>query len=184
MKLNFDIIVTMKSHARKFDNYTSRQVSRMPIAWRKFFTIVSFFGLPIITFSLTGAFMLVGLLQSSSFILTGGIVAFLTLAAGTAIKLTFRRRRPETDYVRAMFVRSYSFPSGHSVGGMVVYGFVALYALLNLASPLAAVVASFLALAIFLIGLSRVYLGAHYPSDVLGGWTLGLVGLLAIIYLV
>ena len=75
-----------------------------------------------------------------------------------------------------MAENSLSFPSGHSMGSFVVY--------FTLAAVLARMVERrreklfFLGLAAmlsFLIGLSRIYLGVHYPSDVLGGWAAGTV---------
>ena len=60
----------------------------------------------------------------------------------------------------------FSFPSGHAQQAVVFWGLLALH----FKKRWFAVVAT---LSIFLIGFSRVYLGAHFPSDVLAGWTLG-----------
>jgi undecaprenyl-diphosphatase len=91
-----------------------------------------------------------------------------------ALKGIFARPRPGV-VPHLTEVRSLSFPSGHAMDSAVIY--LTLAALLaRLVTPLALKV-YFLALAFFLtfvVGLSRVYLGVHYPSDVLAGWTAGL----------
>ena len=93
------------------------------------------------------------------------------------LKGIFARPRPPSVFhlseVRS--VRSLSFPSGHAMESAITY--------LTLAALLARLVQTrvlklyFIGLASFLtfvVGLSRVYLGVHYPSDVLAGWTVGL----------
>ena len=85
--------------------------------------------------------------------------------------------RPRPDVVPALsHATEASFPSGHAMLSVVVY--------LVLGVMLARLVESrrlkifFLTMALFLtfvIGLSRVYLGVHYPTDILAGWTAGLV---------
>ena len=64
-------------------------------------------------------------------------------------------------------VHSYSFPSGHSAGNMMFFGALALLAGGRIAQALAAAM-------ILMIGVSRVWLGVHWPSDVLAGWIEGL----------
>ena len=104
-------------------------------------------------------------------------------AAGGAVidyvlKNTVHRTRPEYG---AAFLHgtSYSFPSGHAMGSMIGYGFLAyalvrVWKLLGWRRTLVYGLAAFLTLQ---IGVSRVYIGVHYPSDVLGGWAAGLAWL-------
>jgi undecaprenyl-diphosphatase len=70
-----------------------------------------------------------------------------------------------------------SFPSGHSMMSAIIY--LTLGALLTqFAGNLPRLRTYFLLCALFLtgsVGISRVYLGVHYPTDVLAGWTAGLV---------
>ncbi|MDL4842325.1 phosphatase PAP2 family protein [Aquibacillus rhizosphaerae] len=108
-----------------------------------------------------------------------GITAFIVAIAGggtitKVLKHHYDRGRPsinpEIDAV------GYSFPSGHSMGSLIFYGFaIYLVAKSKRSKPVKwcfAILASFL---IFLIGTSRAYLGAHFPSDVFAGFLAGFV---------
>ncbi|GAA3732798.1 hypothetical protein GCM10022225_13620 [Plantactinospora mayteni] len=93
------------------------------------------------------------------------------LVAG--IKALISRDRPDPLY-RAVFESGFSFPSGHAASALVILGTVAwLISMVTASRTLQAtawLTAGVLAVA---VGLSRVYLGVHYPSDVLAGWALG-----------
>jgi undecaprenyl-diphosphatase len=82
--------------------------------------------------------------------------------------------RPRPPGVPLAPTTGYSFPSGHSLLSAVTYGLVAL-AVWRSGLPLGLrrVVVVGLVLLVILIGLSRIALGAHYPSDVLAGWLAG-----------
>lgn len=71
-------------------------------------------------------------------------------------------------------INSYSFPSGHATSSMVLYGFIAIVAYASAKSERGRLLAIMLpGLLIMLIGVSRIVLGVHFLSDVLGGWFLG-----------
>lgn len=90
-------------------------------------------------------------------------------------KIIFGRPRPQSAILS---LADFSFPSGHAVIAVTFYGFLA-YILIKLLNKryktLVLILASGL---IILIGLSRLYLGVHYLSDVLAGYLLGLISLL------
>ncbi|HWC96913.1 MAG TPA: phosphatase PAP2 family protein [Candidatus Sulfopaludibacter sp.] len=105
-------------------------------------------------------------------------------ACDQALKYSFARHRPDVFF--GAQAQGYSFPSGHSVEACCFYG--VLVAILSVRSrPLRKVAlwtgATLLTLA---IGISRIYLGVHYPTDVAGGYALAVVwvALLRTAYLV
>lgn len=98
-------------------------------------------------------------------------------------KLIFRRDRPTINQL--VFEDSYSFPSGHTITATVVYGFI-IYLIYksNLSKKEKIIYISILILLILLIGLSRIYLGVHYFTDVIGAMALGISYLIIAIYII
>ncbi|MGE5405543.1 MAG: phosphatase PAP2 family protein, partial [Candidatus Saccharibacteria bacterium] len=89
-----------------------------------------------------------------------------------ALKEFFHRNRPVFE--RLAEASGYSFPSGHSMHSMALYGFLAY--MVWISSDKASLRWGSLVLAALLIaivGISRIYLGVHYPSDVIGGFAAG-----------
>lgn len=87
------------------------------------------------------------------------------------LKLAVGRARPSFPYTYAV-LPSHAFPSGHSANAVAVWGLLAVVAARRSPAARRAAPAAALALAL-LAGLSRIYLGVHWPSDVVGGWALG-----------
>jgi undecaprenyl-diphosphatase len=88
------------------------------------------------------------------------------------IKIIVERARPLD--VGLLQLDTYSFPSGHATAAMALYGFFA-YVLWQVYPKWRVVVLAVSTLIIGGVGISRIYLGVHYPSDVLGGYLLGLL---------
>lgn len=109
----------------------------------------------------------------------------LLLAVGLAnvgLKAWFDRPRPGADFHPLVEEPYYSYPSGHSMVAFVIYGFLA-WLVLGVPLPRRTRwgLCVLLWLVVLLVGLSRVYLGAHHPGDVIGGYAAGLPLLLAAI---
>ena len=110
------------------------------------------------------------------------IAALSSTALYQGMKYIFQRPRPDIA-LRLIEESGYSFPSGHSMNCLVSYGILA-YLILKYCenARLAKILSVGLGLIIILIGLSRVYVGVHFPTDVIGGWSLGIAVLVAMMY--
>lgn len=83
-----------------------------------------------------------------------------------------RTRPPAADHL--VTATNPAFPSGHSLGSIVVIGLVAAVVLSRLHRPaLRRIAMAVAAVFVVAVGLSRWYLGVHWPTDVLGGWCIG-----------
>jgi undecaprenyl-diphosphatase len=122
------------------------------------------------------AAMAVALLLRSRRHVEAVTVAVAALGAGALVvgfkHLYGRARPPVTDQL--VVQTNASLPSGHALGSMVVLGVLAVVGVLHIQRP--AIRAGVVGLAVVLIaaiGLSRIYLGVHWITDVLTGWLLG-----------
>ena len=144
----------------------------------RLFEAVTFFGksFVIIAFAIVVGLVLLSLPRVRLF-LPGFVVALAGAgSSGLALKYIVQRARP-AGLLPAIAETGYSFPSGHSVASSVFYGFIA-FILCRLYPRYAKVVVATTVLVILAIGFSRLYLGVHFPSDVIAGYLLGGVWLL------
>lgn len=89
------------------------------------------------------------------------------------LKYSFSRERPSLN-LHLTYVSSQSFPSGHSMMSAAIYlSLAAIIAKTQKDFKIRIYLIAVAALLTFLIGTSRIYLGVHYPSDVLAGWLAG-----------
>lgn len=97
-----------------------------------------------------------------------------SIVLGTLLKGVFGRPRPAVEHWRIPYATDWSFPSGHALNAIVVYG--GLFWVIHRLRPARGLRWTTLilaALAVLLVGASRVYLGVHYPLDVLAGYLAG-----------
>lgn len=105
-----------------------------------------------------------------------GLLIAISVIGGTVISMTLKALfdRPRPDFTGAVDVFTSSFPSGHATTSAVVY--------LTIGVLLAQRASTWPARALYIlgaiilvgaVGLSRIYLGVHFPTDVLAGWSLG-----------
>lgn len=110
---------------------------------------------------------------------TLGIAVIGAIGLNYWLKVLFARARPAL-WDRIIDVGHYSFPSGHAMVSMVIYGFLG-YILAKEFPEWRGQIFALTAVLIVAIGLSRLYLGVHWPTDVLAGYAVGLVWLIACI---
>ena len=130
----------------------------------------------ILTLLIMGMFYFFGFHWES---LMSVIAALLVMGTNTLIKVMVHRLRPDSNLVNVVVtLKSYSFPSGHVMFYTGFFGFVwfLVYSLLN-KSSLRTLTLTILGVLIVLIGTSRIYLGEHWTSDVVGAYLLGILTL-------
>lgn len=149
---------------------------------RRFFLVITNVGSPTVLIPLTGA-MAYWLTGRRGLPIAGAVVLAPTVALALfiAIKNAYRRARPAG--AERLHQRTFAFPSGHATSSATVFGILGYVLwrerlLPGATSGVLAVVPT------LLIGSSRVYLDVHWPTDVLGGWSLGalVTGLSAFVY--
>ena len=108
----------------------------------------------------------------------GSIAVCVSITATQAIvfgikALVARGRPPASSSL--VDAAGHAFPSAHAASGMALYGLLALYMIQRLHGRARLAACALALVGVGSVGLTRVYLGAHYPTDVLAGWLVGAV---------
>ncbi|GAC1387514.1 MAG: hypothetical protein NVS1B7_0770 [Candidatus Saccharimonadales bacterium] len=160
-------------YIRDFDKSVVGYVGKLPHWVQPVMTAATYIGSPVTVALILLFVMGATYLQKNMRLLAGEAAVLVLLPVAAVIKLLVHRSRPATIYAQHMRFKSYSFPSGHAYGSFIVFGLLIYICFHYLPDPWRWIVSFLLALLILLVGISRVYLGAHFPSDVLAGWLLG-----------
>lgn len=118
----------------------------------------------------------------NSYILVLVANVIIAIVVNPLLKQIFARARP-TLFEVIQRPDTYSFPSGHSMSAMVIFGSLATV-IIALRPKMKPFVMTCAAILIVGIGVSRVYLGAHWPMDVLAGWASGVPFLIATVHII
>ncbi|MEH7442003.1 phosphatase PAP2 family protein [Bacillus sp. JJ1122] len=160
------------NHIVRIDGYIISFIQSTETAWltrvMKFFTIIGTIRF-IAVLSLFVLFFLLKVLKHRLEILIYLAVVFCTPMLNRLLKLYFERARP--DLHRLIEIGGYSFPSGHAMNAFSFYSILAFLLWRHVPTPAGRVaVILFSGFMITAIGASRIYLGVHYPSDVIAGY--------------
>jgi len=103
---------------------------------------------------------------------------FLILVSSTILNRVIKAiiKRPRPEHLRIITEKGFSYPSGHATAAIALYGFLLYLVYGRVQNKYLKVFLMIVLIYIILtIGLSRIYLGVHYPSDILGGYLLSIV---------
>ncbi|RFU69711.1 PAP2 family protein [Peribacillus saganii] len=142
--------------------------ARTLTAIMKFFTLIGG-TIPVVVLTLLSLFFLYWVLKHRSelilliAVMSGANILFVSL------KLLFHRARP--DLHRLAEASNYSFPSGHATMAFALYGVLTFILWRHISTGLKRTILITLSVfMILMIGISRIYLGVHYPSDIIAGY--------------
>lgn len=168
----------------KFDHAIAGALARLPDQFSPIMNYASIIGGSIYAIS---TILLVGgwaIVANQSELLTYTVATALFIPLAELLKFITRRQRPETLYAKNMRFKSYSFPSGHAYVSALISSFLAVILIMYAPEPFSFIGVFCVTAFSILIGTSRIYLGAHFPSDVVAGWILGVLVSLSINLLV
>jgi undecaprenyl-diphosphatase len=149
----------------------------------QFFIVISFLGKPSLLLLINFIFSLFLFINKK----ISTAIVFLIIGNGAAafnlfLKSSLARDRPEL-WDRIIEVKYLSFPSGHAMGSIVIYGLMGYY-LMTQFKPWRGLILSLTSILILLIGLSRLYLGVHWPTDIIAGYMMGSLWLVIAILII
>ena len=166
------VILLTDNKIVQFDNEIISFVKRLetpPLtSIMKFFTFIGG-GFPVVIVTLIIMFFLYKVLHHRRELILFIWVVIGSVLLNETLKLIFHRARPMLH--RIVDANGFSFPSGHSMAAFSLYGVVAFLLWRHISTSYGRVMLILLSIVMIItIGVSRIYLGVHYPSDVLGGF--------------
>ena len=142
-----------------------------------YFIFVTKFGNPVVVIFIILLFLL---MFRNKYGIMVSIMAIVSSSTNTFFKYILKRERPAV--LKLISQGGYSYPSGHAMISVAVYGYF-LYLVMKYVKNkwIKYILSCLLVLFILSIGISRIYLGVHYASDIVGGFVLSLIELIILI---
>ena len=150
--------------------------------WVFFFKMATTLGSSIVVCTII--FSLLILFKDKKYFLHTGLACLIGILFESLLKIIIKRPRP-TEFWPLASESTYSFPSGHSFIVMVLFGMLIYFTYKEIKNKkIQYLLTGIFSIIILLVGVSRIFLGIHYPTDVVGGYIIGLVFLICYIKLV
>ena len=176
-----DLIMVMTGFSSNFDNAISLFFSiHNNVTFTNTFKIISFICSPKFMIVLNVLLFIFIILKKKYKLLIIVLSSISSVIINNLVKIIVRRERP--DYLRMVMEKSYSFPSGHAMISVLFFGSI-IYLVNKYNLKYKKLITFSLSTFILLVGISRIYLGVHYLTDVVGGYLLGFIVLFLIIHL-
>lgn len=127
---------------------------------------------------ITGILCVAILIKNKKYFIIFALANLIGVLLNNLLKIIIQRPRPSETIVLAV-ESSYSFPSGHSMMSMIFYGLLIYYTIKFINKKwIRNILVSILSTIILFVGISRIYLGVHYATDVLAGYIVGIIYLI------
>lgn len=168
-------VILITNDNRYFDNYIINLFKYKSDILTNIMKIITILGSALSIILLTVLLIIVVKGKRNKILILINVI--VTTLLNQLLKNVFQRGRPIDSIIEES---GYSFPSGHSMVSMAFYGFL-IYLVYKSNIKYKGLIVGLLSVLIVLIGISRIYLGVHYPTDVIGGFTLSLSYLLLFI---
>lgn len=168
-------VILITNDNKYFDNYIINLFKYKSDILTNIMKIITFLGSALSIILLTVLLIIVVKGKRNKILILINVI--VTTLLNQLLKNVFQRGRPIDSIIEES---GYSFPSGHSMVSMAFYGFL-IYLVYKSNIKYKGLIVGLLSVLIVLIGTSRIYLGVHYPTDVIGGFTLSLSYLLLFI---
>ena len=168
-------VILITNDNKYFDNYIINLFKYKSDILTNIMKIITFLGSALSIILLTVLLIIVVKGKRNKILILINVI--VTTLLNQLLKNVFQRGRPIDSIIEES---GYSFPSGHSMVSMAFYGSL-IYLVHKSNIKYKGLIVGLLSVLIVLIGISRIYLGVHYPTDVIGGFTLSLSYLLLFI---
>lgn len=158
------LIIILKTDELKIDNYIINIFQSKNNIFTNIMKVITFLGSATCIITLTIILLLTIKNKQIKILIASNLI--ISTLLNQILKYAVQRPRPENPIIKET---GFSFPSGHSMVSLTFYGLL-IYLIIKSNMKYKKLYITVLLIIIPLIGISRIYLGVHYPTDVLGGF--------------